>query len=708
MDGAGASEPFRAYLPSLPGWVEPVIYLGFGLVLLVFLRDATLRLRRYGVGWRRFLGDLVRAVLRRPGAVVAVLAGDAIGQRRVRRQRYAGVMHVLILWSFLVLTAGTLLIALEEDVTARLGVRILRGNFYLGYEIAMDTAGLLLVIGVLMAIWRRYASPPEHLGRWRPGIPLVYALLLYAAVSGFFVEALRLLVQPVPWARYSYVGWALSRLLAPAVGDRPLALYWGLWGAHLAGAFAAMAFVLRTALDHALLLPLHMTLRAGHEPGLLEFPFNLATLTDETALEEVTAGFGSVEELDWWRRMSFDICVDCGRCDLVCPALAAGRPLSPRALVQTLGAEVRGSPDPPGEGGGDLFTRGVVDEATVWSCLTCWACSRECPAWTDVPGTIVDLRRNRVGHSRLDERQTSLLDSLERHGNPFGVPASERAEWLAGLGVPTVRERPDAQYLYWIGCMAAFDLRLRQVAESVIRILQHAGVSFAVLGEEERCCQESARKMGDEGGFQVQAVATIALLRELGVKRILTHCAHCFSTLARDYPALGGSFEVVHHTQLIAQLIRDGRVPAPTAPLDGPVTYHDPCNLGRLFGEYRAPREVAGFGAGGPLVEMERSGDRSFCCGAGGGNYFWVVPEGEKVSHLRLDQARATGATTLATACPFCLAMLADASSSTHDRMRVADVAELVARGLAGQDDPWARTEGGSGSVQPAAGSSPP
>ncbi len=687
MDAGGQVEPFRAYLPALPGWVEPAIYLGFLLVLSVFLRDATRRLRRYGVGWGGFLGDVARTILRRPRAVVSVLAGDALGQRRLLRQRYAGVVHVLMFGSFLVLTVGTLLIAFEENLAARLGARFLRGGFYLGYEVAMDTAGLLLVAGVLLAAWRRYVRPPEHLGRERPTIPLVYGLLLYAAVSGFFLEALRLLIQQVPWAGYSYVGWPLARLLAPALGDRPLALYWGLWGAHLAGAFAAMAFVLRTALDHALLLPLHMTLQAGREPGQLALPFNLATLTDQAALEEISAGFGDVGQLDWWRRFSFDICVDCGRCDLVCPALAAGRPLSPRALVQMLGSEVRGS-QPAGGGDGDLFTRGVLNEATVWSCLTCWACATECPAWIDLPGTIVDLRRNRVGQSRLDERQIGLLDSLERHGNPFGVPASERTEWLAGLGVPTVRERPDAEYLYWIGCMAAYNSRLRRVAEATIRILQHAGVSFATLGEEERCCQESARKAGDEAGFQLQAVATIGLLEELKVTRILTHCAHCFITFAKDYPGLGGSFEVVHHSQLIAQLIREGRVPRPRAPLDGPVTYHDPCNLGRLVGEYRAPREVARFAAGGPLVEMERSGDRSFCCGAGGGNYFWVVPERDKVSRLRLEQARATGATTVATACPFCLAMLEDASGSTDDRVHVADLAELVVMALTGPVPP--------------------
>jgi Fe-S oxidoreductase len=670
-------------MPSLPGWVEALMYVAFAVTVAVVLHDATMRLRRWGVGWREFLWTLARSVQRRPGSVATVLARDGLGQRQVRRQRRAGLIHVLIFGSFLVLTAGTLLIGVEQDVTARIaGGRFLRGSFYLGYEVTLDTAGLLLVAGVLLALWRRSVQRPAHLGA-RPTIGIVYALLLFAAASGFLLEALRLLIHPVPWGRYSYVGWSLGQALAPLVGPRPLAFYWAAWGAHVTAAFIGMAVVLRTALDHALLLPVNMTLQAGRDPARLAFPFNLATLTDEAALETLSAGFGDARDLDWRQRLSLDLCVECGRCDLACPAFAAGRPLSPRDLVRSLSAEVRGSHQVSGQVDGDLFTRGALEEAAVWSCVTCGACATECPASINHPATMVDLRRFLVGQGRLDERQFALVESEERHANPFGLPSYQRAEWLQDLDVPSLRERPDAEYLYWIGCMAAYDPRVRSVAGAMIRILQHTEISFAVLGPDERCCGESVRKLGDEAGFQVRAMDTIALLQEHGVRKVLTHCPHCLTTFAKDYPELGGNFEVVHHSELLAQLIREGRVPAPTVRDHGPITYHDPCNLGRLGGQYEAPREVARFAGGAPLVEMERSRDRGFCCGAGGGSYWWTVPEREKISHLRLEQARSVGAETLATACPFCLAMLEDASRAVGGP-RVADLAELVAAALPG------------------------
>ncbi len=504
---------------------------------------------------------------------------------------------------------------------------------------------------------------------------------------GFLLEALRILVHPTPWVAYSYVGSTLAGAIAPLVGEHPLELYQGVWGVHLVGIFASMAIILRTALEHVLFLPTNMVLQAGRDPSRLSLPFNLSTLAEGTDFEALSSGFGHVGDLDWKRRFSLDVCVDCGRCEAACPAFAAGRPLSPRTLVQALGAEVRAL---PGNGhaasGADLFARGIVDESTVWSCLTCGACANECPARIDQPGTIVDLRRHLVSEGRLDDRQAALLAGVERNGNPFALPSYQRGEWLAELGVPTIAEYPDAEYLYWIGCMAAYDPRVRAVAKAMIRILRHAGIRFAVLGDEERCTGESLRKMGEEAGFQLRAMETIALLQGYGVRRILTHCPHCLNTLAKDYPAFGGNFEVVHHSELLAELIRAGRVPQPETTVGGRVTYHDPCNLGRLAGQYDAPRQVASFAADAPLIEMERSRDRSFCCGGGGGNYWWRVPEQQPVSDIRLQQAQATGAAVVATACPFCLAMLDEASAKVVDAPRVTDLAELVAAALPDPD----------------------
>lgn len=687
--GTGAPEPFRAYMASIPGWVEVVMYAAFVAVVLVLARDATLRLRRYGIGWRTFLGALLEVARERRGPALRLLARDVLGQGRVRRDRQAARIHGLVFGSFAVLTVGTFLIALEEDLTAPLlGLHFLRGPAYLAYEVILDTAGLLLIAGVLLGMWRRYRNPPAHLGD-RPTMPLVYGLLLLAAVSGFVLEALRLLAHPVPWGGASYVGSALGSVIGPIVGERALEAYWVAWTGHFVGAFVGMGLVLRTAFDHVLVLPANLALQAGRDPARLSLPFNLATI-DEAGLETLSAGFGDVRQLDWRRRFSLDACVQCGRCDRACPALAAGRPLSPRSLVGVLGSEIRAAggegPSPAGNGI-DLFSRGVLAEATAWSCLACGACAAECPAWIDQPGTIIDLRRHLVGEGRLNEQQAALASNVERNGNPFGLPSYDRATWLDAMGVPSIRDVPDAEYLYWIGCMASYDPVARSVAVSMIRILRHAGVSFAVLGAEERCTGESLRKMGDEAGFQVRAMENVALLQEVGARRILTHCPHCLVTLSRDYPAFGGTFEVVHHTRLLRDLVAAGRIPAPAPGAGASLAYHDPCNLGRLGGELEAPREVARFAAGGEIREAERSGDRSFCCGAGGGGSWWTVPAQASVSQLRLGQLRETGADTVATACPYCLTMLRDAAVTTEADVRVADLAELVAALLPAEED---------------------
>ena len=694
---AGASvEPFREFMPALPSWVGPLVYVATGLTAAVLLHDGTVRLRRYGVNWRTFGVELWRRLADQPRTVLGTLAAETLGQRRTLRDREAGVMHALIFGSLVLLTLGTVLVGLDHDIAEPLGWRLLRGNFYLAYKVVLDTAGLLLLVGVLWAMWRRYVRRVPRLGAVRD-LPLVHVGLLYVVVTSFLLEGLRLLVHPVPWATYSYVGWAVSKALRP-LADNPVPLYQAMWAAHVAGAFLFMAVVLRCYLAHVLLLPANVMLQAGRNPARLSMPFNLAAIEEE-GLEELTAGIGTIDDLDWSVRLSVDACLDCGRCDAVCPAHAAGRPLSPRQIVRGLAAELetRARRDGDGDRQGDLFQRGVVAEDAVWSCVQCGACARECPAHIDQPAIILDLRRHLVAEARVDGGRAELVANVERHGNPLGLPSYARASWLADHDVPTVDERPGAEYVYWIGCMAAYDSRARKVAEAMLDILRFARVDFAVLGARERCLSESSRKAGDEAGFQVRALENIAALDECGARTLLTHCPHCLQVLGQDYPRLGGDFRVLHHTQLLEEFIRQGRIPAPAGALDGGLTYHDPCTLSRVGGEYEAPRAVARFIAGGPIAEMPRRRERTFCCGAGGGNYWWKVPERERISHMRLREAKATNAGTVATACPFCLAMLEDATQAVAGP-RVRDLAELVAAGLPKQVSisPQEPTSGGA------------
>lgn len=671
-------------MPSLPDWLAWGIYLALVPTVIVFLWLLRRRIERSGTSWRELVAGVWAALRDDPRGVLRRLVVDVLGQSRVRRDPWGRALHLLIFVSFVLLTIGTGLIALEHDFTAPLfGWEFMHGNFYLFYEVVLDTAALGLILGTALAMWRRYRMRPAHLGG-RSSVHLVYGLLLYFAVSGLVLEGLRLLVNPVPWGQWSYAGYGIAQILEPLVGSDPLRAYTLVWDVHVVVAFVAIAVVPMLMLDHIVILPMNLALQAHREPGALTRPFDLPAIVEaEGDLEGVHAGFGRPADLPWPRRFMLDACIDCGRCEAVCPAWAAGRPLSPRILIQALGTDLRASVaslEPPTE---DVFVRGVVEEATAWSCLTCGACARECPALIDQPGTIVELRRHLVEEGRVEERQAAVLDAVERNQNPLGLPSYQRTEWMQGLEIPTIAENPQPEYLYWIGCMAAYDQRVRSVAIAMVRILKHAGISFAVLGEEERCLGEMQRKLGDEAGFQMRTMENIALFESHGVVKVLTHCPHCLATLTKDYPEFGAKLEVVHHSVLLAQLIEEGRVPLPPQGAVGKLAYHDPCNLGRLGGVYDPPRTVAKAAAGPQFVEFGRSRDQSFCCGAGGANYFYRVPEQTSVSSLRLQQATEVDADTVATACPFCLGMLEDAARSAPEGSpRIADLAELVAAGL--------------------------
>lgn len=681
--------PSREYMPDLPQWVSWGIYVALALTLVVGVWLLRQRVARSGTSWRELLGGVIDAVRLHPKQVWRVLVVDVLGQTRVRRDVRGGTLHLLIFGSFIALSIGTGLIGLEHDITEPLfDLTFLHGPLYLGYELVLDTAALLLILGTSLAMWRRYRTRPSHLGG-RNSVHLVYGLLLYFSLSGLVLEALRLLIRPVPWAGWSYVGHALSLVLDPVLADHVVGTYQAVWAAHVIVVFVVIAMTPLLMLDHILILPINLALQAGRQPGALSKPFDLPSIIEaEGDLEGVQAGFANPIDLPWPRRFMLDACIDCGRCEAVCPAWAAGRPLSPRILIQALGADLRTSVagEPPVE---DVFVRGVVDEATAWSCLSCGACARECPALIDQPGTIIELRRHLVEEGRLDERKGDVLAGIERNQNPLGLPSYQRSDWLKDLGVPTMAENPDAEYLYWIGCMASYDQRARSVAIAMVRILRYARVSFAVLGDEERCLGEVQRKLGDEAGFQMRAMENIALFEGYGIRKVLTHCPHCLSTLTKDYPDFGARLEVVHHSVLLAELLEAGRIPPPQQEAVGRLTYHDPCNLGRLGGCYDSPRKVAKLAAGPQFVELQRSGDKSFCCGAGGGNYFYKVEEQTSVSALRLQQVVDVGADTVATACPFCLGMLEDAARtvSANTPPRIADLAELVAAGLPGDQD---------------------
>jgi Fe-S oxidoreductase len=398
--------------------------------------------------------------------------------------------------------------------------------------------------------------------------------------------------------------------------------------------------------------------------------------------DELRFGAGTVQELTWKGILDTMSCTECGRCQDVCPAYATGKELSPKLLIMHLRDHVFA--EGPQVLGGNGFqptplVPNAVSDDVVWDCVTCGACVHECPVAIEHVDHIVDLRRQLVMvESRFPAEAEPMLRDVERASNPWGKPQAERAAWAEGLDVRVLEPGdPPPALLYWVGCAASYDERARASARATVTLLQRAGLDVAILGPRESCTGDPARRMGNEFTFQALAEQNVAELGEAGVTRIVASCPHCFNTLANEYPDFGGRYEVLHHSELLAQLVRDGRL-EPVAG-ESAITYHDSCYLSRHNDVLAQPRELVGR-LGRPL-EMARAGKRSFCCGAGGA-HMWMEERGSAINEERAREAAATGADTLAVACPFCTVMLDDGVRQTGGGMRVADVATLLAEAI--------------------------
>ncbi len=691
-------EAIREFLPFLGPMTAIIMYVFLLVTVLVIGYGIKKRLDRYGISLRGIGAAFGKAWQEHGRARLQAVVSFGLLQRKLVRRPYAGVFHWCIYGSMLLLTLGTILVAFQQDVLARFSMApILYNGSYFAFEAIMDTGAGLLVLGLLLAAGRRLFAKPAELENTAEAFS-VLALLLFIALSGLVIEGMRLYLKPVSWAGYSYLGNLLAAGFS-AMGLERAALqsaYGVLWWVHVGAAFGFLALLPFTKLYHILAIPVHLFFLDPIRPkSKLSLPFKLEDMAEEDEnAPEPTIGIRTIGELDWNRRLALDACVNCGRCESVCPANAAGRMLSPRRLIQGLAGEQRremplvqlshpaaaAASDAPAE---SLFTQGVVTKEVTWSCTNCSACMEECPAGIQHVEFVLDLRRHLLAEGDMDEKQAALLEAVERNGNPYGLPSYSRNEWLIEKGVPTLDENPDADIVYWIGCAGAYDSRAQQTILAVIRLLQAAHVSFAILAEE-KCCGEAVKRLGEEGRFQLLAMENISMLEMYADKTFLTSCPHCYNTLKYEYHDFGLELKVMHHTELLAKLLAEGRLSlAAGAPCR--MVYHDPCNLGRLNGIYDAPRTVLRAVPGLTLAEAARTRDKSFCCGAGGGNAWYNVPEKEKISSLRLRELQAAGAPeTVVVACPYCLSMFEDAvkTEGMEEKLQIRDIAEVLAKHL--------------------------
>lgn len=668
--------------------------------------------RRY-LMWRRGkpFGPITN-VGQRLGKALAV---TFLHQRLIRRGYvYGGLMHLFIFWGFLVLFIGTLIVLLEADIARPyFGVSFYNGTFYVVYKLVINLFGLLFIVGLLMAVWRRYG---QHLPKFQRSLSddaVVLGLLLWLGVSGFLVQALRLAATQDPAAPVHWVSYPIALALWQVDPAVLRAGHATLWWLHMLSNTALIAYIPLSKLFHMFTGPANVFMRAT-EP-------RWASAGIANIEEQEHFGADKLGDFSWKQLLNVDACMRCGRCLDFCPTFTTGKPLKPRQLVVEVSAYmarqgamragVAGAlPSEAGMRGHELTAPGepslvdvpvvanligdVVSPEEIWDCTTCRACMEQCPVLIEHVPLITELRRNLVlEQSSFPQELQVLFNNLERNGNPYSFPASTRADWAQPLGVRQLAEVADSstlEVLYWVGCMSSFDARTQKVAAALVKILQAAGVEFAILGREEACCGDPARRAGNEYLYQILAQQNTETLNGYKPKRIVASCPHCFNTIKNEYPEFGGRFEVVSHGQLIEELIAAGRLelPADAARAPDGFAYHDPCYLGRYNGIYEAPRDVLRHTEGG-FTELPRCRDQSFCCGAGGARAFMEEKRGTRISHNRLNEAIATQASGVAVACPFCVTMFEDGVKGldVEETFAVRDVAELVAERLAGASD---------------------
>jgi Fe-S oxidoreductase len=587
-----------------------------------------------------------------------------LGQRKLLQKLGPGLMHAFIFWGFIVL-----LPTIAEAATAIID----RGSTlpFLGhaawFAFLSDVFATLVAVGVGMAFFiRKVLKPDRFRGSHMGEADRILLAILAIVVTLLLWNAARIALglADIPGARP--VANLLLSLFGTGSGTEVAerVLVWS----HLLVILGFLVFLPASKHLHIFVAPANVWMTKTGPMGRLE-PLRI----DLEAPEE-DIRFGVATQKDLSRKQVLDLfsCTECGRCQEACPAWATGKPLSPKLLIMDLRDRV------VAEAAGEvelqpLVPNAVIDQV-VWDCVTCGACVRECPVDIEHIDTIVDLRRNLVmAESRFPQEAGPMLRGVENQENPWGQPASARLDWAKELDVRVLQEGdPAPEVLFWVGCAGAFDERAQKTTQSVARLLAAAGIDAAVLGSRERCTGDPARRMGHEYLFQTLAEQNVETLNGAGVTKIVASCAHCFNTLANEYPDYGGTYEVVHHTQLLSDLIASGRIRPPSP--DGRVTYHDACYLGRHNGVYDAPRSLIG----GDVIEMPRHRERGFCCGAGGAR-MWMEEESPRINDTRFEEAAETGADTVATACPYCLVMLDDAAKSKASEMRVADVATLLA-----------------------------
>ena len=666
---------------SLPLWVGVFTLLGATLAVFhyaFYIRVVKLVLQ--GKETARFDQPLVRL----KGALLISLGQQKVLQR-VKYGDYAGIGHAIIFWGFLTFMLSYAIFIFVASANSGFPEWLLTETGVLVYSRYLDILSAVMLVVLVWAFFRRWIVKPSRLrfDLTRHSDALIIVVLITGLMASTLLTHAFWVTQggTGPEAEV-YIGKALGELFEDWGVGVGAANFWQgfFWWSHLSIILIFTVYIPFTKHMHMFAAPVNAFFRSLEPKGALP-------LMDLENTEKF--GAGRVQDFSWKQLLDGYACAVCGRCTDACPANLTGKQLSPMHIVEGIKDHMvaighQGERNPEHEEPAPLL-EGAISESSIWDCLNCGACMEECPVTVEHVPTIMDMRRYLVlEESKAPESAMNALLSLEQRGHPWRGTQYSRTDWAEGLEVPTMAEKPDAEVLFWVGCTPALEQRSQAIARSMAKVLKAAKVDFAILGDEETCTGDPARRMGNEYLFQILAQQNIDMMNRYNVKKVVTTCPHCFNTMKNEYPQLGGDFEVLHYSQFVDQLIKKGSI-KPLKMVDVTMAYHDSCFLGRHNGVYDEPRDVAKAIPGLKLVEMgSRCRERGFCCGAGGGHMWIEESQGERVNHARTDQFLDTEADTVGVSCPFCVQIMTEGiqAKGLDSQKEAKDVLEILADSL--------------------------
>ncbi|WP_044641368.1 (Fe-S)-binding protein [Risungbinella massiliensis] len=619
---------------------------------------------------------------------------NVFGQKKLLKDKKSGWMHVVMFYGFILIQLG----ALDLFWKGLAPGSHLPVPFYPGFLLLQELTTFFVLLATLYAFYRRYIEKLARLKRgWKAGIVIILlTTLMFSILFSATFEKIAISGQVEIWTPISsllalpFLGW-----MSPETGE---ALFYAAWWLHALVVFTFLVYVPQSKHFHLLVAPINVLLKRQDAPSKLK----LIDFEDETVEEY---GVNKIEDFDQKQLMDLYACVECGRCTNMCPASGTGKTLSPMDLIVKLrdhltetgaaitsqtpwvpsfafgGANQAALESAAGSERKQLIGE-VITEQELWACTTCRNCEDACPVSNEHVDKILDMRRYLVmTEGKMEPEVSRTMQNIERQGNPWGISKKDRAKWAneGDVVVPTVKEEKEFEYLFFVGSMGSYDNRSQKIARSFARLLQHAGVKFAILGNKEKNSGDTARRLGNEFLFQQLAGENIALFEKHNVEKIVTIDPHAYNTFKNEYPDLGLNAKVYHHSEVLAELVDQGKL-KPMKEVKERITYHDSCYLGRYNGKYDPPRFVLSHIPGLELVEMERNRENGMCCGAGGGLMWMEEKEGTRVNIARTEQALAVKPTMIGSACPYCLTMLSDGTKAkeVEDQVQTMDVAEIL------------------------------